>query len=102
MGTQSSKPPLYNLPEYTMSTVNKHNTYNDAWIVVDGYVYNVSEFRHPGGNIIEICYGKDATLQFHNENVRHSKTAKKLLKSFLIGKLKSNQSLTTDKQLINN
>jgi cytochrome b involved in lipid metabolism len=89
MGANSSKSPEYLLPEYDMTEVRKHNKANNSWLVIDGYVYDVSTFRHPGGDIIEIGYGKDATNQFHNENVKHSKTAKKLLKSFLIGKVKT-------------
>ena len=76
------------ITEYDMNEVKKHCKKNDAWLVIDGYVYDVSNFNHPGGDIISIGYGQDASEKFHNENVRHSSRAKKLLKTMQIGKLK--------------
>jgi 4-hydroxysphinganine ceramide fatty acyl 2-hydroxylase len=75
------------LPIYTIEEVAKHIKFNDAWMVIKGYVYNVSNFNHPGGGIIATGYGKDATDLFYNPHVRHSSHAKKLLNKFLIGKL---------------
>ncbi len=78
------------LTEYDMTEVNKHNKIHDAWIVINEKVYDVSNFKHPGGDIISISYGMDATSNFYNKYVRHSPKARKLLKQFLIGKLKKN------------
>jgi cytochrome b involved in lipid metabolism len=75
------------LPIYTLEEVAKHIKFNDAWIVVKEYVYDVSNFNHPGGGIITRGYGKDATSLFYNPYIRHSAHAKKLLNKFLIGKL---------------
>lgn len=73
---------------YTLEEVQKHASVKDCWMVIKGCVYDVSDFRHPGGSIITQGYGKDATDLFYNPYVRHSSHAKKLLKKYYIGKLK--------------
>ena len=43
--------------------VAQHNKKNDCWIVVDGKVYDMTEFldEHPGGRRLPLKYaGKDA------------------------------------------
>ena len=52
------------LKEYTLEEVARHNTPKDCWIVIDGGVYDVTEFAdmHPGGaGIIHDYAGKDVT-----------------------------------------
>lgn len=34
--------------KYTLAQVAEHNTPEDAWVVVDGEVYDVSAMKHPG------------------------------------------------------
>ena len=55
-GGKSSKAKTY--PEYDIAEVKKHNTAEDAWVVVGKGVYDVTKWakRHPGGerNIIDI------------------------------------------------
>ncbi|WVQ94678.1 hypothetical protein IAU59_001758 [Kwoniella sp. CBS 9459] len=46
------------------SEVNKHNTPEDCWVVIDGRIYDLTEFAqaHPGGaGPIHRAAGKDAT-----------------------------------------
>jgi len=53
--------------QISMAEVAKHATPEDCWVVVDGGVYDVTEFldEHPGGRrAITIYSGKDATEQF--------------------------------------
>jgi cytochrome b involved in lipid metabolism len=64
-----------NNQKYTFEEVSKHDQKDDCWIIIDDYVYDVTEFVeiHPGGkNMILMVAGKDATEYFHelhNENI---------------------------------
>ena len=66
---------------YTLAEIAKHNTDKDCWVIIDGKVYDSTEWLkdHPGGKaIIMGIAGQDATKQF---DALHSKrTKKKLLK----------------------
>ena len=52
------------LKKYTRSEVAKHNKENDAWLIVKGKVYDITEYveDHPGGNSILNDAGGDATV----------------------------------------
>lgn len=55
------------LPEYTLEEVSKHNTAEDLWLIINGRVYNVTDFleKHPGGQKPFLHYaGQDATERF--------------------------------------
>jgi len=69
--------------------IKKHNTKEDAWIIIDQKVYDVTGFLdiHPGGDelIVESANGEDQTLKFeetHGEGLRYSL---RLLNQFFIG-----------------
>jgi protoporphyrinogen oxidase len=76
---------------YTVEEVRRHNNKKSAWTILDNKVYNitnlVNNFRHPGGNIIEIAMGKDITEIFNS--IGHSNFSRNLLKKFYIGNLVS-------------
>ena len=66
------------------------------WIVIRGYVCDVSNFldTHPGGsNILETYFAKDATEDF--ESVGHSDHAIELLKQLSVGKVDKSVATTT-------
>lgn len=75
---------------YTIKEVGRHNNKKSAWTILDNKVYNitnlVNNFRHPGGNIIEIAMGKDITEIFNS--IGHSNFSRNLLEKFYIGKIK--------------
>ncbi|KAH8115797.1 acyl-CoA dehydrogenase NM domain-like protein [Phellopilus nigrolimitatus] len=57
------------LKQYTLEEIEKHNSPDDLWIIVDAKVYNVSRFAdlHPGGAAVLLAKsiaGKDATDAF--------------------------------------
>merc|ERR1712129_494526 len=75
-----------NLPNYTLSDVQKHNTSDSCWIIVDNLVLDVTKFisYHPGSTTAILKHGGT----FCDEHIQyHSKNAKELCWKFVIGKL---------------
>jgi cytochrome b involved in lipid metabolism len=66
---------LQSLPVVSAADLAKHNTPADAWVQIDGVVYDVTKFAklHPGGaGVLHRAAGKDATADFrmvHHVNV---------------------------------
>lgn len=53
------------LKQYTWEEVSQHNKKDDRWLVVEGKVYNVTNwmYKHPGGRTILGHYaGQDASV----------------------------------------
>ncbi|KAI8843019.1 Oxidoreductase, molybdopterin-binding domain-containing protein [Chytridium lagenaria] len=72
-------------PEFTMEELSKHTTDDDCWIVVNGNVYDCTEFMedHPGGaSSILLSAATDATEDF---TTIHSPKAFEMLKKYFIG-----------------
>jgi len=58
------------LPVYTWKEVGEHKDRNDRWIVINGYIYDVTSWakRHPGGEKIIGGYaGHDASVRMSCE-----------------------------------
>ncbi len=73
------------LKKYTMKEVKVHNTKNDAWLVNEGKVYDVSGWtEHPGGRVIFSHAGDDCSDIFV---AFHPKSARNFMPRFLIGEL---------------
>lgn len=52
---------------WTLNDVAKHNSASDCWVIIDGQVYDVTNFlpEHPGGIQIILKYGgRDATAAY--------------------------------------
>lgn len=76
---------------YTMADVKKHADPSSCWTVIDGKVYDVTQWigQHPGGpNRIEALCGNDATGAFNGQHSNDT-TPHKRLASFQIGVLGS-------------
>lgn len=81
---------------YTLEEVAEHNSKTSCWMVIRDVVYDVTDYinSHPGGSFILDGCGTDATALFEgtsDEGARateHSNTAKNILQSYEIGKLK--------------
>lgn len=81
------------LPEYTLQEVSTHNTEQSRWIVVDGLVYDVTDFinHHPGGKApFEKYAGTDATSKFKSVKNHTNPGVTTVLSTLCIGKLKTN------------
>jgi len=72
---------------FTASEVAEHSTADDCWLILEGKVYEVTEFipSHPGGKAILKGCGKDATQMFAG----HPESAKAMKEKYYIGDLKS-------------
>jgi cytochrome-b5 reductase len=55
------------LQNYTLDQVSQHNTETDAWIILNGKVYDMTIYinYHPGGKIILNAAGQDGTHLFN-------------------------------------
>uniref|UniRef100_A0A0S1MJB2 Cytochrome b5 heme-binding domain-containing protein n=1 Tax=Phakopsora pachyrhizi TaxID=170000 RepID=A0A0S1MJB2_PHAPC len=66
---------MTDLKNISSKEVSTHTTVDSAWTIIDGKVYDVTEFleEHPGGKkiLLKNC-GKDSTElfnQYHNEKI---------------------------------
>ncbi len=73
--------------KYTAEEVAKHCTEDDAWIIVDGKVYDITDYvnDHPGGLKILKNVGKDSTEGFHGP--QHGISHKQNIIDYYIGTL---------------
>jgi cytochrome b involved in lipid metabolism len=71
---------------FTANDVAKHSTQNDCWMIINGQVYDLTDYisSHPGGDAMLQACGGDGTTLF-NTNPRHSSYANDLLLQYNIG-----------------
>lgn len=75
------------LPTFSLEDVSKHNTTDDAWIVIDGYVLDVTNWidSHPGGKSILRGLGKDYTDEWYSISYHDMDIALKFFPKYVIG-----------------
>ena len=67
-----------------LNDIFEHNTKESLWLLIDNKVYDVTNFKHPGGKQILLQNaGQDATTQF--EDISHSEKADEYMKDLHIG-----------------
>jgi len=79
---------LYQQKCLCVATVSRHNSRDDAWIIIGHNVYDITKFmhQHPGGEDLLLQFaGKDATEAF--EDIDHTETALKSRKGLEVGRL---------------
>jgi cytochrome b involved in lipid metabolism len=80
--------PETTLPVWSLEEVAAHARDGDAWIAVDGAVYDVSRFlqHHPGGrDALAPHLGRDASAAFRA--IGHSDGARIMMANFRVGRL---------------
>lgn len=80
------------LTEYTLEELSTHNTDNSRWILVDGLIYDVTDFiaHHPGGRApFEKYAGTDATAKFKTVKNHTNPQVATVLQTLCVGKLKT-------------
>ena len=82
----------FELPIYTLREVNQHRFMGDAWAVVGNRILDITSFipKHPGGDVISLAAGIDATILFHTYHPNG--VAKSHLERMTIGRLSPQQS----------
>jgi stearoyl-CoA desaturase (delta-9 desaturase) len=65
------------------------NVKDKKWILLDGIIYDVENFDHPGGaKYLNAGVGKDMTKSFNGGIYNHSNGARNLLSSMRVGVIK--------------
>lgn len=84
------------LPTYTLTDVELHNTAKSCYITIGRRVYDVTEFvdDHPGGSELVVDYaGRDATEIMEDEvSHKHTEAAYQILMGYHIGFISSEAS----------
>ncbi|KAG0173613.1 hypothetical protein DFQ28_008253 [Apophysomyces sp. BC1034] len=94
-GTPISELPVFTWEEYQNLVVNE----NKKWILIEGILYDVEGFEHPGGQkYISNAIGKDMTTSFNGGIYNHSNGARNLLTSMRVGVLKNGMQVMTQEQ----
>lgn len=81
------------LTEYTLQEVSTHKTDESRWIIINGFVYDVTDFikHHPGGKEpFEKFAGTDATVYFKKIKKHSTQNVTTFMTTLCVGKLKTN------------
>eukprot|EP01080_Neovahlkampfia_damariscottae_P002475 gene2475-3184_t len=77
------------IKNYTKEQVLKHNSYEDAWLIIENKIYDVTEYtpEHPGGDLILTKVGQDSTVDYLE--AKHPSYVSDMLEDFYIGDIKN-------------
>ena len=81
-----------------MSEVADHNHERSCWVVINGDIYDVTEFlsNHPGGTSPLLQYaGKDASIPFRS---LHPVGALELIRRYQIGVLMNKENIACEQE----
>eukprot|EP00296_Roombia_truncata_P007903 JP446362.1.p2 GENE.JP446362.1~~JP446362.1.p2 ORF type:complete len:346 (-),score=111.22 JP446362.1:132-1145(-) len=88
---------------FDLEEIRKHNSEKDAWVTLEGEVFDVTRFikDHPGGKEVVLDYlGTDITNVFFSDDIHaHSENAQGMLAQYRIGTVtgaKAKSSSSTD------
>lgn len=75
------------MKNYTYAEIAKHNSPTDCWMILNGYVFDITDYiaYHPGGNEILRASGKDGTQLFLQ--IHQWVNANALIKNLWIGRV---------------
>jgi cytochrome b involved in lipid metabolism len=61
----------FNIQEYSIEEIEKHNTKESLWLHYEGQVYDITGFisKHPGGSILLKAGGKNLKSVWEEEGV---------------------------------
>lgn len=74
-------------PTFTAAQVAQHRTAHSLWLIIDGSVYDFTDYidHHPGGEAIFRNAGADSSAGFHGD--QHPPKVLDMLEDFYIGEL---------------
>ena len=90
---EAEEPTTEENPPLTMEELAKHNSEDNCWLLINGNIYDVTEYavEHPGGPTIYEGCGIDSTELFKTRpmgsGTPHSEDAQNYLENFLLGPL---------------
>ncbi len=88
------------LPIYGRLDVAQHHKPDDYWVVIDGHVYDLTDYLkiHPGGREIMLAYAsQDVTSFFHSIPEHNKPRMIKMMQRYLIGKYEEKADGDRDK-----
>jgi fatty acid desaturase (delta-4 desaturase) len=69
----------------TQSSLRSLKALKGTEVVIDGVIYDIADFVHPGGEVIKFFGGNDVTVQYKMIHPYH--TGKHLEKMMMVGKV---------------
>jgi cytochrome b involved in lipid metabolism len=89
---------------YTWSDISKHNSAESCWLVINGSVYDTTEFlsKHPGGDMMLLGAGRHATELFLSHHPSYVVKNSNMLNKYKIGEVEDKQIHLYDTKLQTN